>query len=109
MANFKRRMSGERNLASSKPARPAPLCDIMLTVVEVAPGRFDAYVDGRCIVSASAHPFEAAAQALIVEGRDPNRRMIMRQAGDLDRQQVDRAGTLAGAVGYAWMAYRAGS
>jgi hypothetical protein len=72
------------------------MTDILMTIVECAnSGRYVARVDGRHIVS-SAQPFLDSARALIAQGYDPTRRLVMRRP---DRAQVDMTGPLGVAAG----------
>jgi len=65
--------------------------DILMTVVEREnTGQFDAYVDGRLLLT-SKQPFLDASKELIAQGYDPQDRLVMRRP---DREQVDQAAPL---------------
>jgi hypothetical protein len=69
---------------------------ILLEIAEVGnSGRYDAYADGRYVVT-SAQPFLDGARALIAQGYDPERRLVMRRHG---RAQDDLAALLSEAAG----------
>ncbi len=70
--------------------------DLIMTVTETE-GRFDAHVEGRYILT-SAEPFTDVARALIAQGYDHTRRLVMKYA---DRELVDRAAPLGIAAGLA--------
>jgi hypothetical protein len=66
--------------------------DILMTCVERdSTGAFDCYVAGRYLIT-SPQPFFEGARALIREGYDPTRRLVMRQP---DSERIDRAASLA--------------
>jgi hypothetical protein len=58
-------------------------------------GRFDAYIDGRYVVT-SASPFIDACRVLVAQGADPDMVVVMRHAGsDVDALR-GRLGDVAG-------------
>jgi hypothetical protein len=72
------------------------MTDILMTIVECAnSGRYVARVDGHDIVT-TAQPLLDGARALIAQGYDPTRRLVMRRPY---REQVDLVGPLGVAAG----------
>jgi hypothetical protein len=70
--------------------------DIIMAICELdRSGRYDAYVDGRYIVS-SSQPFLDGARCLIEQGYDPSRRLVVRRE---DREHYDMTGPLGVAAG----------
>jgi hypothetical protein len=68
---------------------------ITLVVEEIDNGgRYDVHVDGRDLLT-SPQPLLDSARALLEQGYDPNRRLLMRRAG---REQIDLAAPLGHAA-----------
>jgi hypothetical protein len=69
---------------------------ILLEIAEVGnSGRYDASADGRYLCT-SAQPFVDAARALVAQGYDPTRRLVMRRQGGAQEDLAGRLGAVAG-------------
>jgi hypothetical protein len=69
---------------------------LLITVVPLGAGRFEAWCDGRLIVACTREPLLAGARALLAAGHDPTTVAVMRHAGSDTDSLTARIGTAAG-------------